>query len=275
MEPEASPLVKLPRLRIPKKLTIFQCTLRSTKQWWFLSEADEEQPGTDKDIDYYQQKSKGSEERQPPSAGWKTCRHAGVYPPPVLEAHGVMVPPGEEYNSLDHQLAKWVIENEIVEHVLGDTTIHGEVVARSTVLFKFLASMCDRYLMLDDEAVASPPPTKYCLLKSHLLYAWTTCLRKADPEVSSQVYQLLASVLPSCPVDVATPLLQAVQESLEDGDDEENYLFKASAFCSALATGNLDAQACDVPLLSNEVREEALKLFWSVLKHPTAPSAVI
>jgi ubiquitin carboxyl-terminal hydrolase 9/24 len=40
--------------------------MRSQQKWWFLSEADEEQLGTDRDIDYYQYKSKEDEELQPP-----------------------------------------------------------------------------------------------------------------------------------------------------------------------------------------------------------------
>jgi hypothetical protein len=40
------------------KLTLFRCTMRSHQKWWFLSEEDEEQPGTDRDIDYCQHKSK-------------------------------------------------------------------------------------------------------------------------------------------------------------------------------------------------------------------------
>jgi len=43
-----------------KDLTLFRCTMRSQQKWWFL------QPGTDRDIDYYQYKSKEDEELQPP-----------------------------------------------------------------------------------------------------------------------------------------------------------------------------------------------------------------
>jgi len=56
--------------------------MRSQQKWWFLSEADEEQLGTDRDIDYYQYKSKEDEELQPPPRGWVTCRTAGIDPPP-------------------------------------------------------------------------------------------------------------------------------------------------------------------------------------------------
>jgi len=56
--------------------------MRSQQKWWFLSEADEEQLGTDRDINYYQYKSKEDEELQPPPRGWVTCRTAGIDPPP-------------------------------------------------------------------------------------------------------------------------------------------------------------------------------------------------
>ena len=272
-----------------KKLTIFRCTMRSQQKWWFLSEADEEQPGTDRDVDYYQHKSKEHEEAYPPPDGWFTCRTAGVEPPPHLEPRGVVVPPGKEHDTLDHRLAQWAIENEIVEQVLGDTTIHREVVARSTVLIKFLALMWNRYPPPLDAATLStssglslqpapsvppslPSTPKYCLQASHLLFAWKTCLRKADAAVSAQVYALLVSTLPLCPTDLAIPLLKAVLESLHASDDKRDYRFEVSEFCSALASGNLlessspaSKSSGSVPPLKDEVREEALNLMWSVL----------
>lgn len=266
-----------------KRLTLFRCTMRSQQKWWFLSEADEEQPGTDRDIDYYQHKSKEHEEAFPPPGGWITCRSAGVQPPPVLQAVGLMVPPGQELETLEHQLAKWAIENEIVEQVLGNTTIHREVVTRSTVLIKFLASMCTRDKEVDVMEVDSPDeakrPNKYCLQTSHLLYAWKTCTRKADAAVSLQVYQLLVSILPLCPSNRAIPLLQAIQTSLNESSEKRDYLFEVSEFCSALAALNLvevssNNKAAAVPgtALTEDVREEVLNLLWSVLTHPGVSS---
>jgi ubiquitin carboxyl-terminal hydrolase 9/24 len=257
---------------VGKKLTLFRCTMRSQQKWWFLSEADEEQPGTDRDIDYYQHKSKEHEEAFPPPAGWITCRNAGVEPPPNLASQGLLVPDGEEYNSLEHQLAKWATENEIVEQVLGDTTIHREVVARSTVLIKFLASMCHR-VEPSEMMTDGVEPKKYCLQTSHLLYAWKTCTRKADAAVSSQVYQLLVSILPLCPSDLAIPLLKAIQTSLLEGQGTRDYLFEVAEFCSALAAANLvDSKSSVHAQLSDEVREEVLNLLWSILTHPDASS---
>lgn len=245
-----------------KKLTLFRCTMRSQQKWWFLSEADEEQPGTDRDIDYYQNKAKDFTEPYPPATGWITCRNAGTDPPPVMEAQGVLVPAGAEFDTLEHELAKWAIENEIVEQVLGDTTIHREVVSRSTVLIKFLAYMCSR---------VAEPGSKYCLQASHLLFAWKTCTRKADAAVSLQVYQLLVSILPQCPSNLSIPLLQAVQTSLRESDEKRDYLLEVSEFCSALADGSI----CDAKgsrSLSEDVRQEILDLLWSVVTHPEATS---
>ena len=248
-----------------KKLTLFRCTMRSQQKWWFLSEADEEQPGTDRDIDYYQHKSKEHEETQPPPSGWVTCRNAGVDPPPQLKANGLMVPAGEEFNTLEHQLARWAIENGIIELVLGDS-VHREIVARSTNLIKFLASMCER----DNgaESTGDKKVNMFCLQTSHLLLAWKTCTRKADAAVSAQVYQLLVSILPSCPSSLAIPLLKAIQESLHS-KEKRDYLNEVGEFCSALANASSgDGKTASTLKLSDEVRAEVLELLWALLTHP-------
>lgn len=251
-----------------KKLTIFRCTMRSQQKWWFLSHADEEQPGTDRDVDYYQHKSKEHEEDHPPPGGWITCRVAGVDPPPTMESEGLLVPAGQEYNTLEHQLAKWAIENEIVENVLGDTTIHREVVNRSTGLVQFLASMCTK-----DAAPGlpvSPEQNKYCLQPSHLLFAWKTCTRKADAAVATEVYKLLVSILPRCPAGLAIPLLGAVRSSLDQPESESSLVNEVGEFSSLLAsTGSLESKSGS-STVSNEVREAILNLLWALLTLPEA-----
>ena len=257
-----------------KKLTLFRCTMRSQQKWWFLSEADEEQPGTDRDIDYYQHKSKESEEREPPPDNWITCRSAGIDPPPKLRGEGLMVPPGEEYNTLDHQLARWAIENGIVELVLGDS-LHREIVARSTHLIKFLASMSER-----DQAIGGLEgiikPNMYSLQDSHLLLAWKTCTSKADAAVSTEIYQLLVSILPSLSSGMAVTLLSAVQMSLRGSTEKRDYLPEVAEFCNALAASTpvdtKTGQMLGLHGISDEVRKEILHLMWSLLTHPDASS---
>lgn len=254
-----------------KKLTLFRCTMRSQQKWWFLSEADEEQPGTDRDIDYYQHKSKEHEEMEPPYDGWITCRNSGVEPPPKLQRHGRMVPSGEEFNTLDHQLAKWAIENDVIGFVLGDS-VHREIVARSTSLIKFLALMCER----DDDVEPSGDgtPNLYCLNVSHLLLAWNNCTRKTDAAVSAQIYQLLVSILPSCPSKIAVTLLTEIRLSLVQPDKEkQDNLLEVAEFCTALAIANpWDNPKNGADILKPEVRSEILELLWQVLVHPEAVS---
>ena len=131
-----------------KKFTLFRCTMRRGEKWWFLSDADEELPGMDLDIDYYQHKSKEHEEWEPPLSGWITCcepGRQGINPPPQLEKHGLMVPPGEEQNTLEHQLVKWAIENEIIEILVLGISVHRKIVSRSVPLIHILAYMCEEH----------------------------------------------------------------------------------------------------------------------------------
>mmetsp|Transcript_32541 Transcript_32541/g.66280 ORF Transcript_32541/g.66280 Transcript_32541/m.66280 type:complete len:2909 (-) Transcript_32541:130-8856(-) len=266
-----------------KTLTLFRCTMRSQQKWWFLSEADADQPGTDKDIDYYQHKSKKWQEKKPPDFGWLTCR-SGEDPPPTLKSLSVMVPPGEEYNTLEHKLAKWAIENGVIELVLGDS-IHREIVSRSTELIKFLAGMCN----VDDpiepvvrDGVASPMqtdmiPNQYCLRASHLLMAWKTCINTRDDAVSTQIYQLLVSILPSLSDELAIPLIKAIHESLVQSLDKgEDHFLKVSQFCSTVAEKFWDPEGKTIPVdesfesMDNKTRNEILSLLWAVLTHKDA-----
>jgi hypothetical protein len=185
-----------------------------------------------------------------------------------------MVPSGEEYNTLDHQLARWAIENGIVELVLGDS-LHREIVARSTPLIKFLASMCER-----DQPVGGfegiIKPNTYCLQDSHLLLAWKTCTSKADAAVSAEIYQLLVSILPSLSSGMAVTLLSAIQMSLRASTEKRDYLPEVAEFCSALAASTpvdtKTGQVLGLHGISDEVRNEILHLMWSLLTHPDASS---
>lgn len=279
-----------------KTLTLFRCTMRSQQKWWFISEADEDQPGTDKDIDYYQHKSKPQEESLPSPSGWVTCR-AGVDPPPTLKPVGLMVPPGEEENTLEFVLAKWAIENGVIELVLGDS-IHREIVARSTALIKFLAGMCkddsieaEEMMKEGSMVVASLSPMQtekvsneqYCLKLSHLLLAWKTCTSKTDAAVSAEIYNLLVSILPSLPADLAVPLIQAIRSEVDKGNHNffevsefgcaianmsEGYSNKSSGGSNSNNNSNVDYPN---PIsVRSQVREEILSLQWAILTHEDA-----
>jgi len=58
--------------------------MQPEQKWWFLFlRQTKKQPGTDKDIDYYQHKptTQNKEAKQPPACGWSTCpKRAGEDP---------------------------------------------------------------------------------------------------------------------------------------------------------------------------------------------------
>jgi hypothetical protein len=262
-------------------LTLFRCTMRSQQKWWFLSEPDEIQPGTDKDIDYYQHKSRKHEEAIPPCSGWNTCKSngsKGIDPPPNLEAIGLVTAPGEEFNTLEHQLAKWAIENNVVEIMLGDS-IHREIVARSVPFIRFLAFMCTRDDMLGESFHGDPRRNAYCLKSSHLKLAWKICTNKLDAAVSTEVLQMLVCILPNLPVDLAILFLNDVQQSMTVSSLKNENLMVVAEFCSSLASlcnSERDRQnnhnSVPIPSFTDAVRLEVLKLLWSILNHPDGVS---
>jgi hypothetical protein len=126
-----------------KKLTLFSCLMRCQRTWWFISETDDDQPGTDRDIDYYRHRANNYKRRYPPPCGWKVCRSVGIEPPPTLQPIGRVVPNGEEMNLFENQLVLWMLENNIVDLATRDASIHNEISVMSSVLIEFLASKVD------------------------------------------------------------------------------------------------------------------------------------
>jgi hypothetical protein len=178
----------------------------------------------------------------------------------MLYPQGVMVPLGEECNTLEHQLAEWAIENKVMEHVLG-ASIHRETVSRSTRLFTFLAQMCTKDS--SDDASKIPMRKVYCLNSSHLSLAWKTCVSKLDSAISAEVYNLLVSIMSVLPSDLAINLLGII------GDSTGDSLYEVAEFCSALA--KVCESANTLPL-ADETRHVLLQLLWKVLTHPDASS---
>ena len=258
--------------------------MRSQKKWWFFSEADEEQPGTDRDVDYYQYISNESGGTLPPTLGWVKCRNGGADPPPMLKPVGRMVPRGEEFNTLEHQLAQWAVENKIIEFVLEDVA-NPRIVARSIPLVKFLASMSEH----DDgvENTGEKSPNAYGLRTSHLLFMWETYSKDKSScvIVSDAACRLLISILPYCPNKITIQFLKAIRSSLpKRNDDDKHYVHKLAEFCIALlksarvAVGNEDLHV--VEDLTNikipyYVEIEVRQLIEYIIDYPNSSSFII
>ena len=177
-----------------KTLTLFRCTMRSQHKWWFLSIPDEGQPGTDRDIDYYQFKSKPGNDKLPSLSGWRTCR-AGVDPAPILKPVGMVCPDKTRYNTLDYRLARWAIENQLVEICLGDSTNH-EIVDLSSDLILFLARICHKYdwLSEDESDMATVTPARFCLNESHIILARNFSSKTTDAMALGKLYRMLLTL---------------------------------------------------------------------------------
>ena len=121
-----------------------------------------------------------------PLSDWLTISE-GAYPPPELKPIGMVCPKGEEGNTQEHQLAKWAIENELVELGLE----HHEIVEKSSDLLHFLARMCHKFDWLSgDGSITDMNNT----LNEHLLFVSDSCSQITDVMVVSRLYSLLLSL---------------------------------------------------------------------------------
>ena len=99
----------------------------------------------------------------------------------------MVCPKGEEGNTQEHQLAKWAIENELVELGLE----HHEIVEKSSDLLHFLARMCHKFDWLSgDGSITDMNNT----LNEHLLFVSDSCSQITDVMVVSRLYSLLLSL---------------------------------------------------------------------------------
>lgn len=124
-------------------LTLFKCTMRSKEKWWFISQADLDKPGTDKDIDYYLHKSNAEEDREPAVRGWTNNTQGinliGIYPPPSVKRKNLELARDVTKDMyLDYKLLSWTAEKDLLSYIYG-SSIHREIVARSGKLIIFLA----------------------------------------------------------------------------------------------------------------------------------------
>ena len=129
-------------------LTLFRCKMRNATKRWFISHADLNSPGTDKDIDYYnrihdQDKTGIDLERTgPPLSKWLVAENTtakGKPPAPTLEPRGFIMNEGMTEDSfLYAKLKKYILESKLMEQVFG-LNMHREVVNRSRKMLFFLA----------------------------------------------------------------------------------------------------------------------------------------
>lgn len=184
-------------------LTLMQCNMSKGMKWWFLSEAGKFKPGTDEDIDYYQNKCSEENEREPPRFGWNI---ASKIPKnndtaPCLTPIGEIIPEGMTPDDfLFHKLPKWVIEHDIMGQLFGSSSVHREIISRSVKLVKMLAD-CN-------------------LLTPDLLnLMWTSVTNSHDVDTTEEILLLLSNLLPSLENDLFCSLIDLIHATLETNDN--------------------------------------------------------
>jgi len=223
------------------QISLFRCTMRSRAKWWFISEADKLSPGTDKDIDYYQHRSTADEELEPPETGWVTCSSQGAQglePAPTLRRVGFMCEPGQETETLEYKLLRWITKHKVLDECFGPG-IHREVVARSQCILRFLNRMG-------------------ALNASDLLLIWRTAIGKGEVELQAEIYSLIASMAAAVKEDVLVSILDSIRassvEAFSETVDLAEKLHKEGLQSSLYKKPN----AC----------ASLLKLLWSLLLKP-------
>ncbi len=229
------------------ELTLFQCDMQTDVKCWFISEADKESPGTDKDIDYYQNKGYGQDSIygsiEPPLEGWTTCPKGGCDPPPKLEKLGSLLDTRRENgDTLEHKLVRWASENKVVMAVFGDS-IHREVVNRSAKLLQFL---CETEV--EDGR----------LTESDIDIVWNSCLGSAEAELQEEIYGLLSTLVVSASPNLTAHLFGHLHKSVQG-----EAFFQVVAFIQVLQgkCGVISSLVVTSALLSN-----TLDLLWALQK---------
>ncbi|KAJ1413367.1 hypothetical protein B484DRAFT_170990 [Ochromonadaceae sp. CCMP2298] len=166
-------------------LTLFRCTMRTEGcQWWFLSQADADRPGSDEDMDYYLHKS---DQREPPLSGW--ISHPGVpsmtllgaYPPPTLK-RGM----GTEYLTL----LEWLRDANLLKYIF----CHPQIISRARLLLLFLSQ--------NDQ-----------LRSADLHLMWTAAM---DTDDSDEVFLLLVPISPHLSTDLFNELVDLALQALQN-----------------------------------------------------------
>eukprot|EP01034_Spumella_vulgaris_P021785 gene21785-27854_t len=222
-------------------LTLFRCTMRNKAKWWFISQADADKPGTDKDIDYYVQRGAAEDDREPPVRGWTRLNTGipllGVDPVPLLRGDCRL---DGEYNvekdcMLDRRLLQWVAQKDVLTLVFGASSLHREIISRSGRLLQFLC----HYDFLSLEQVHN---------------VWKAAMQSHDTDVADEIFAQLTAVSPLFSSDAFVELVEqalaVLQQQPESYGKVVQFLEKYSLENGKLVSSDTLHPICSAKLLS-------------------------
>jgi ubiquitin carboxyl-terminal hydrolase 9/24 len=192
-----------PQANVPL-LTLFRCNMRNSKsKWWFISHADAEKPGTEKDIDYYVHRSTLEEEREPSSHNW-TNSHPGMVlhgklPCPILKRGDAVVGhDGLREDSIDLRLVRWCQDQDVLSQVFN-ASMHREIINRSIKLLQFL-----------QEYNALPV--------SKLNEIWNASIKSREKDITDEIFSILVQMLATSTPEAFDAILNFASDTLQSED---------------------------------------------------------
>lgn len=177
-----------------------------------------------------------------------------------MQAEGLVVPDGEEGNTLEDRLERWIVQNRVVEKLLGECrewSCNASVIRASTEALKFIAR-------------------RNCLDESILIVAWSAVLRSKEAKHQmSGLCRLVAELLPLCPLEQTRAFNGALREALEQegGDNPNDNNLLAVSMVSAELIPLLDVNESDAaapPALAQPLKDDILGLVAACASHPAA-----
>jgi ubiquitin C-terminal hydrolase len=254
--------VKKPTNEGENLFTLFRCTMRSKQKWWFISIADVEKPGTDKDIDYYQHKSTPEQDMEPPVLGWVVVSGSSAHaiePAPVLiRLETITDENGKPITSLMDLLIDWSSQNNLLERVFGYHSIHREIVSRSTAL---LTLLCDEDKLSEGDIHA----------------IWKVGITNPSEETYSEVLTLLANSalhMSDAALDILVdlvlktldpPLTPTTQPSTATaGNSLNENTMKVAEFLDKIHYEGVKYIRC----LTDHAKDRVIELVWKLYVNP-------
>lgn len=219
--------VKAPSTPDEPFLTLFRCTMRTKAKWWFISIADLEKPGTDKDVDYYLHRSLPEDEREPPPFNWVHVNVGitlmGIDPCPVVRRHDIVIPPGMTKDMfLDAEVIAWCTKGDLLTEIFGNS-IHREIISRSGKLLIFLAE----YDILDAK---------------FLSLLWKAVLTNNDNDIVDEILCQLVHLSPYLSGELFSYLINLASEELArpaggaaGGEEQHQGVSKVAQFMEKFA----------------------------------------
>ena len=234
-----------------RPLSLIRCKMKDDcKKWFFSDIVDTNNPGTNADIDYYNQERKVPSnqrylEREPPESpgSWEVSKAGkekarGFAPMPRLQKKGVYLEEGQETgNFLIELIPVWFRSGNLLDTVFGLQNINREIVSRSRELLQHMA--CH-------------------LTPNDLKVVWNAAMKISDIVIVEEVLVLLVELSKKLNYELFNSLLNIAGDTLEEGT-EQGYA-KIAIFVEKYARNNFSVLSS----LEDEAASSLTPFLWRV-----------